>query len=340
MSGPVQEPSYLIRWDHSRDQRLGRDVVQTTHRLAELPIFSDEGLATLLDEFPRDAIEASTTGNNPAHPSQLRIGQLGDHSGAELVNMLRRGRLRLRLHRIDEHHAALRQIVHRLCHEISECQGLSTLHYEGDLEICSPQTLVYYHCDLDPNIFWQVRGCRSIWVYPAREPYLLTRAIERMLAGERGNHLYYEPAFDDSAHREVQTSGDAIALPQQTPYRVVNDQHLSVTLTTSYVTAESRRKNETLLANHALQRYLPSALQSDGGYGVRAAVKRAISRIAGAERRDQRCEVKPPSFQVDPHAPNCVGSLDSAITQFPPPRSVVSNIDTPLNSPATAPSEN
>jgi hypothetical protein len=340
MNVTVKGPSYLMRWDHSRDQRLGRDVVQTTHRLAELPIFSDEGLAELLDQYPREAIQVSTTGKNPTYPSQLRIGQLGDHSGAELIAMLRRGRLCLRLKSLGEHHQGMREIVGRLCGEMMECQGLHTLHHEGELEICSPQTLVYYHCDLDPNICWQVRGCRSIWVYPSREPYLLTRPLERMLAGERATHLYYEPAFDDSAKRYVQTGGDAFAVPQQTPYRVVNDQHLSVTLITRYITAESRRRNETHLANHTLMKYLPSVMLADGRHGVRAALKRTLARLAGAQRRDASFEPKPPTFRVDPQAPNCIGALDTDITEYHMSETVVPKIDPPITATAAVTTEN
>lgn len=316
MNEPAKGPSYLMRWDHSRGQRLGRDIVQTTHRLAELPIFSDQGLADLLDHYPREAVQVSTTGTNPAHPSQLRIGQLDDLSGSELIPMIRRGRLCVRLQALREHHEGLRDIVNQLCAEMSECQHLRTLDREGELEICSPRMLVYYHCDLDPNIIWQIRGCRSIWVYPPREPYLLTRALERMLAGERAKHLYYEPAFDDSAQRYVQTSGDAIALPQQTPYRVVNDQHLSVTLVTSYTTRESRQRNATHLANHTLMRFLPAVMQADGRYGLRAAIKRALSRLARARRSDGLLESKPATFRVDPHAPDCIGPIDADATRY------------------------
>ncbi len=135
-------PLYLMRWDHSCDHRLGRDVVETTHRLAELPIFSDEGLAAILDRYPREALRVTTMGDNPAHPNQLQHGKLGGYSGFDMIDMIRRGRLCLRICSVATHHQALARIVQRLCSEMMECQpGLRTYDHDGDLEISSPTAM-------------------------------------------------------------------------------------------------------------------------------------------------------------------------------------------------------
>jgi hypothetical protein len=328
MNESAKGPTFLLRWDRSRRQRFGRDVVQTTHRLAELAVFSDQGLAELLDGYPREAVHISTMGDNPAHPKQSRTGQLGSHSGEELIEMIRRGRLRLRLENVVQHHEKLRRIVARLYGEVSRCQPwMRSDHHEGDLEICSPAAQAYFGCDLEPNIFWQIRGCRSVWVYPSFEPFIQTRKLEEMVACGSRKPMYFEPAFDDRAKRQVQTVGDAISLLHHTPYRVVSDQHLSVTLVTKYMTRASRRRNATHSANYALNRFLPTVLHANGRYGLRAAFKRGLFRVVGTRLMETSSPPMSPTFLVDPNAPLCVGPLTPAADQSSPPQSPFTQLD-------------
>jgi len=311
MSEASTGPRYLMRWDHSRDQRLGRDVWVTTHRLTELPIFSDEGLADIVDRCPREALQVSTMGDDPAYPSQARIGQLEHHCGHELIEMVRRGRLCLRIKKMVRHHEGLRRIVERLCREMTECQpGLRTLNHDGDLEISSPAALTYYRCDAQPSVFWQIRGCRVISVYPTGEPFVDPGSLEEAIACGSRKPLYFEPAFDDASHKYSQTAGDALSLPQHTPYRIINDQCLSVTLTTNCQTRESLRRNQIHRANHMLNRWLPSTVRSIETVGLPAALKRFLLRVAA--RRPVENLDPPPTFRVDPDAPGCVAPLEAA----------------------------
>jgi len=86
MTQLATQPKYLMHWDHQSDQRLPRDGVTTTHRLPELSIFSDEGLASIIDRFPASAIVVTTMGDNPAYPSELRYGTFDDHDGRQWID--------------------------------------------------------------------------------------------------------------------------------------------------------------------------------------------------------------------------------------------------------------
>ncbi len=96
-------PKFLMHWDHQGKQRLLRDVVTTSHRLAELPLFSDEGLASIIDRYPTSAMIVTTTGEDAAHPSELQYGAFDDHDGRSWIDMIRRGRLCLRLTNVCQH---------------------------------------------------------------------------------------------------------------------------------------------------------------------------------------------------------------------------------------------
>ncbi len=304
-------PRYLMRWDHTHARRLGRDVLQTPHRLAELPMFSDEGLAAILDQYPREALCVNTMGENPAHPNQLRTGLLGAHSGIELLRMVRYGRIRLRLRNIVQHHRELDGVVQRLCGEMMECQpGLRTSAHDGDLEIASPGALTYYRYDVNPVVFWQIRGQRNVWVYPTHAPFVHTTTLEETIIAGRHRHVYFEPAFDDHALQVRHGNGAALALPQHRPYRVVNGDTLSVTLTTKFQTPESRIQNEIHCANRMLKRFLPVFGQSTRTSGYQAVVKRVLLR---AMKQPACAPIAEPeiSFRLEPDAPLCVAPLNA-----------------------------
>ena len=310
MQATSKGPRYLMRWNHSSDQRIGRDVVETTHRLGELPIFSDERLTAILDRCPRQALRVNTMGNNPAHPSHLQLGQLGGCSGSELIQMIRRGRLCVRICSVATHDEELGRIVQRLCGEMMECQpGLRTYGHDGDLEISSTGAMNYYGIDIQLNAAWQIRGTRTVWVYPTGSPFVHQRALQEVVASNESNPLYYEPAFEDQSLPLQQTAGSMLALPQHMPYRTVNDDGLSVTLTTKFVTRESERRNSIHCANHMLNRFFPSDKRSIATSGLGSAAKCLLLRIAGARRSDTSIQPIEPTFCVNLTAPRCVGPL-------------------------------
>ncbi len=334
-------PLYLMRWDHSRDQRLGRDVVQTIHRLGELPVFSDEGLAAILDRYPREALQVVTMGNNPTHPSQLQLGKLGGYSGSELIEMIRRGRLCLRVCSVATHHPELARIVQRLCGEMMECQpGLRTYDHDGDLEISSPAAIKYYGIDIQPNVAWQIRGTRMAWVYPTGEPLVSRRTLETIVAANDSMPLHFEPAFDDLAQQFQQTSGSVLALPQHTPYRIVNDYDLGVTLTTKYMTRESERRNNAHRANHILNRFFPSDTRSVATSGFGSAAKRLFLRVAPNRLTDTSIQPMDPTFCVNPDSPLCVGPLTTAALKNDASSPLFPGLHLEASTPATAGSEN
>ena len=275
-----------MRRNHSSDQRIGRDVVETTHRLAELPIFSDEGLAAILDRYPREALRVNTMGNDPAHPSQLQHGKLGGYNGSELIQMIRRGRLCLRICSVATHDAELGRIIQRLCGEMMECQpGLRTHGHDGDLEISSPGAMNYYGIDIQLNAAWQILGTRTVWIYPCGNPFVHQRTLEEVVDQKNPTRCTMNQRLMISAAAATDIRKHARA-PQHTPHRTVNNDGLSVMLTTKYVTRESQRRNSIHCANHMLNRFFPSDKRSIATSGLGPAAKRLLVRIAGARLSD------------------------------------------------------
>lgn len=298
-----------MRWDHSRDQGLLCDSVTTSHRLSELPVFTDAGLADLLDRYPREAIRVTTMGENPSHPNQLQVGVLGGQTGQELINLVRVGRLRIQLRDVVLHSPMLDSVVQRLCFEMMECQpGLRTSEHSGVLEISSPGAIDYFRIDLEPNVFWQVRGSRNVSTYRLSEPCVSERTLNQMIVGATNRPLYFEPAFDDLAVVYSLIGGQALGLPHLTPYRTVNDDSLNVALTTSYCTQKTKQTIGVRRVNHMLASILPY-LSTMNGLCMRV-LKGGLARFL--DRANHAEWGLEPTFLVDSKSPNCVAPLNIA----------------------------
>lgn len=333
-------PRYLLRWDHSRDQRLDRELLMTTHRLPELPLFTDEGLANLLDRSPRDQIEVTTMGEDPAYPNQLRYGRLGPHGGRDLIEMIRRGRLCVRIRDLVQQDE-FGPLIQRLASEVVECQpGLRTSDHDGWLELCSPTTHSYLRCEITPTITWQIRGQRQFLVYPNRPPVVDEHSLEAVLTGTRANHpTYYEPDFEDQVEVYLQSAGEMIALPQYTPLRTVNGS-FCVTLTTSYQTLDSRRRNDVRVANYHLNRIYtkPNRSVEISGWGFLA--KAALLRTPLAKKTFRPSDRTEITFQVDPSALHCIGSVQNDSTESDSVIPPLANLGLTTTSPANVGTEN
>lgn len=310
-------PRYLLQWDFSRQQRLLRDVVTCSHRLAELSTFSDDGLIEILQHYPRSAIRITSMGKNPSHPSELQVGEMGDCSGSDLFQMIQRGQLCVTLQNVNEHHRRLNGVVRRLSQEMMECQiRLWTDSHSGDLVIASPETQNYLSCDNEPSVFWQIRGSRVVSTYPRQSPYLSTAMLENRIACASETPLYFEPAFDDHCESIQLGETGALALPLHTPYRIVSGSSLSVALVTRYRTKQSRLINQLHLGNRLLRSFgvEPFELPRDSDDAVPA---RATDRIRVASKcllakltrtnNVTHAEANP-RFLIEPDSPQCGGS--------------------------------
>ena len=83
----------LIDFQAGEARKAKAEIVRFNHRLAETGLFTDEALATLIDEFPRDQVTICTMKENPPPDERWIAGDSGDLSGAELVEAARRGHL-------------------------------------------------------------------------------------------------------------------------------------------------------------------------------------------------------------------------------------------------------
>ena len=317
----------LGNWTAAHVARVHSSIFVAPHRLSELGIFCDEGLAQTLDAHPRAELGAYTMGTDPVRRSQWREGDTGQLSGKTLLESVKRGRLTLHLRNVSAHHSDYRVLVDTLYDQLHLlCIAEEFVDRRADLRISSPTAMVYYHVDRDVVMQWQIRGTRQVWVYPLEAGVLSARTLESVVCGRKTGAIEYYPELDRYATEFDLQPDQMITWPQHTPNRSVNAGNLNVTLITHHMTREAIRKNNVCLVNRSLRRALgrrfPSARVDGLGAVMKDLTVRAVGGLRGRGPKPSPRDALAVSFQVDPNAPD-------AVRQFTPPAAAPTSIAAP-----------
>jgi hypothetical protein len=306
-------PGLLTDWPHAATARLGDVLVVTKHRLAQLPIFTDDGLAHVFAEHPHADLQVYTpTSDDPWAPVAM-----GDASPTALLQAIRDGRLWCNVLRVDRSVPELAELTSELFGEIAMlCADLVPESWRATLLVSSPTATVPYHVDAGPNILWHVRGAKRVFVYPAdREDLLPRRDLEDVYVGEREEYLAYDPSFDAHAKVIDLEAGDVAAWPQNSPHRVENRSGLNVSLSCEFATQRSTARARTMFTNRFFDRRLGLRPRPVGATGVTASVRHGVYRVSqrlGLDRHDAT-RVYDARWQVDPAAPGGVTPLTESV---------------------------
>jgi hypothetical protein len=132
--------------------------------------------------------------------------------------------------------------------------------------LSSGKSVVHFHADPDQSFLNQVRGSKTVFVYPAAvlpEPtveqlvYFQDQGVVRWRAD-------YEPRMFPPTHI---APGDSVFLPLFAPHRVVNDDGVCVSWNVGFHTRASRRRR----AVHCVNLEMRHAGMSPSAYGLHPA---------------------------------------------------------------------
>ncbi len=234
-------------FDAATRHAFGRAPSRHAHGLSRDPLFTDAGLAELLDRYPREDVGVYTMGEGP---DSWRRGRLGDISGSELVQAVKDGNLWLNLRGSSARDAYLGAMNRRIFGELTRAlPGFAPFRTDLALLISSPGARVSYHLDVPRVMLFHVRGRKRVFVYPREAPYIAAQDLERVVTGATTEAIPYDHGFDAGAQVFDLDPGDMLSWPQNGPHRIENGPDLNVSLSVEYMTPAALMRANAVLAN-------------------------------------------------------------------------------------------
>jgi len=310
--------SVITDWSAEKAAAFTKKNLTFDHGLHERPMFDDEGLARLLDNYPREKLGVFTMGEDPVAWTTWRRGLAGDMSGAQLLEAAKVGRIWLNLRETNKYlpdYAALSDEI--FADKARHAPHMPTLKRDLGLLISSANAQVFYHLDVPLVSLWQIRGVKQVWVYPVADPFVSDQALERIVLREAAEQFAFDPAWDASAMKVELTPGRMVTWEQNAPHRIVNGPMLNVSLSIEFMTPRALMRANVIYANGVLRRRAPGLIGAhptiQAGFGPAALAKAALARgvkAAGLQKAHER--KLPATFAVDPSAPGGFKDLDRA----------------------------
>ena len=304
----------ITNWQPGRHESLfGQHSVTLQHRLARSPLFSDEVLAELIERSPREAYHVNYSQKTPGNPPKRREGEIAGLTGREVLDVVRDGNIWINLTAPASVNPAYGDLLDEIYGEFEALvPGFRSYKRKLTILISSPNVSVKYHSDVPGQSLWQVRGEKTLFVYPAAKPFISQPALEKLILGQlRETDMPYQPWFDDYAEVHTLAPGSMIHWPLNGPHRVVNGPMLNVSFTTEHWTDELRRHYAVNYANGILRKATGAQALSQQTTGLSYLAKLAIA--AGVKftplNPQKRKEYKV-DFRVDPAAPEGVRDIE------------------------------
>lgn len=312
----------LVQLSSDEANAFGTRPLVTGHRLDQHPLFEWDTLAELIDNYPRDRMQAFTMGADVRTPDEWKPVEVGKLSSNEILEAVRRGRIwfkLLQLHVVDRR---FRELLDQLYAEISARKpSFKPVRTYGTLLISSPSALVYFHADAQPNMLWHIRGTKRIWVYPAGDRELISQELmEDIFAAYVDEEAPYDSGFDRKALVFDLHPGEVISWPQNSPHRVTNLEGVNVSLSTLHETPESDRRKLVYCANRLLHRSYGLPARSVNETGLLPSWKRTTYRawrkLGWVDMPPRRAYIT--DLLIDPAAPSGISNVESGLmlTEF------------------------
>ena len=224
-----------------------------THALTDHPLLTLDALATLADALPGDSVEwnpgALPIGIDPA---DVPRGALSVGDTIRRIDASASWVVLKRIEQVPAYAALLRDALGELAAIVTPRTG--AMHQlEGFVFISSPGSVTPFHFDPEHNILLQLRGTKTMTVFPGSDERLLSaQAQEAFHLGQHHRNLPWDDAFAALGEAVVLHPGEAIHVPVKSPHWVQNGPAPSISLSItwrsewSYAEADARAFNRVL----------------------------------------------------------------------------------------------
>lgn len=225
--------------------------------LADHPLFEPARIKQLLRSMPRQAIEVRAVETTDGHDGSYRRGpNQPDADPVEAYERLEERPTWILVHDSWLHDADFGALTRQYIAELA--QRLPSLA-EGVFDIgcwlflSSGRSVVHFHADPDQSFLNQIRGSKTVFVYPAA--ILPAPQIEDLIVTQDQKSVTYDPSYEELGFEPVHLGpGESVFLPLYAPHRVVNDEGLSVSFNVGFHTVTSRRQRAVWYVNRELRR--------------------------------------------------------------------------------------
>ena len=290
---------------------FGRDLVHYKHNFQESGLFSDDALASLIEDYPREYYMI-TTMNEQGGRRVWRNGDFNGASGKQVLEAILAGRLWLCLRRLDVVAPEYEALVKGGFKAVeADDADLATSRHKSSMLISSPGARVHYHADIPMVALWHIRGKKRVWLYDADDAEQLPdETLEGVILRETEEEIPYDPAWDKSATCIDLNPGWALSWPQNAPHRVDNLDGLNVSITTDYFTPRAQRKYGVYYYNGMMRRRFGMKPRSTSTEGLGAMSKCASSLMMkkiGMAKNSERDMIK--TFHLDGDRPGHIIDL-------------------------------
>jgi hypothetical protein len=268
----------ISEWPQDQVTGFQKRLVHFRHSLHERPMFSDEGLASVLDRYPREAMGVFTMGADLEDWQSWRRGTANGLSGDQLLAAVQEGRLWLNLRHANTHLPEFADLCDEISAEKERHLGARILRRDLGLLISSPNARVFFHLDVPLSSLWQVRGLKRIWFYPRTEPYVDPAWLERCVHGAAEGQMPFHADWDDDAQSMELAAGDMVTWAQNAPHRVDNGPMMNVSVSMEFMTPQALVRANVLYANGVLRSRFGAAPKVQDRFGPALAAKLLVAR--------------------------------------------------------------
>lgn len=287
--------------------RFGAEVQSFTHDLQTRPMFDDAGLIEVLDRYPRDKLGVFTMGLDPVDWRSWKRGTAEGLTGEQLFEAVQKGRIWLNLRAVNRELDSYAGLAKEIFAELeAKVPGLRTFGHDVGLLLSSPRAHVFYHLDVLPVTLWQLRGRKTMWVYPKADPFISDEQLERIVLRETAEQFAFDLAWDKAAETYVMEPGLMVSWPQNAPHRLVNDDCVNVSLSIEHQTPEALLRANVIYANGIIRRRIGSRPRLQDGFNAANLAKFGLARALKAARKPQTKPAIPPSFRLCERRPGTI----------------------------------
>ena len=290
----------LVNWTTPNETRFGEDVMLAEHDATSNDLFLDDGLAHILDIYPRENLDIWTFGAEGEGVNTSLRGRAPDMSGADIVEAVKNGHIWLNMRRANFDVPELKPISNAIYDSLEDATDRKMRKRDVSVLISSPNVKVHYHLDIPLVALFQMRGQKRLWMYPKGEAHAPSEFIEDIVHMSREEELPYRKAFDQDATAYNLIPGMGITWPQFMPHRVENADCLNVSLSCEYQTVGSFLQANAIYTNKLLRKTTPLSPVVANTIGPGVVAKAAFARAHKAvARTGPRKSPTPVTFELD-----------------------------------------